>query len=503
MPFTTEMHVRLKQNLRANLTTLAALQGAKGAKLRFHPEAGLFEHETNRKERTDRNKSSENIDSAKNEDMFHDPILVTMYEGKKESLKPLGLSEELLRKALWGLQYLSGVTYGGLLTGGRRKAIEKVLDRSKALLGADDPLKIDQLINQWVDFAIPAGVPQIVSDDVWRIISFACSDHEMTELIINGLYRIKEAEMNVTALVYEVRRVIYYQYYKPGGGNVGSAPLFLATETYLKDLAEIAKGHTAVAVPQGDNRKLTDVIRRIKNGEEEKAKTLEDLGFIFFHSNKWKCGKPGYPRATARVYIHIKSDVRGRAAREAVKVIFKHLASSNEQLLTQFQNFKISNLHMLYEYQDNIVMWTANLATAQALADALKGDLTKYTAAGLPTGVKLVSQGIGISAEPEPMCDWNYAILDHPVDTYSYGTYRSEIIARGLINAASRAYPYALPDLTTCAQIVAETFNNLGLDPLNPHTKGKIEELLMLPANRRGSDPGRILPRVTQRRPTL
>jgi hypothetical protein len=65
--------------------------------------------------------------------------------------------------------------------------------------------------------------------------------------------------------------------------------------------------------------------------------------------------------------------------------------------------------------------------------------------------------------------------------SYSFGTYRAEIIARGLIEVASRKQPCALPDPITCAGFVADRFDRLGIDPCSPHMKGNISLNLPMP----------------------
>jgi hypothetical protein len=170
MPITNSLHERLKEKLPHNLTKLAELKDHKGRKLRFDPTTGEFEHETDGKERTERNKGSATKDSATSKDMFAYPILVTMYECRKLVLKSgdqknpinsysirLGTRPETAwTKAYNGLVYLHHETYANVITGFRqRSAIKELLGQVEKLGQAQTASALYELIARWVDFATP------------------------------------------------------------------------------------------------------------------------------------------------------------------------------------------------------------------------------------------------------------------------------------------------------------------------------------------------------------
>jgi hypothetical protein len=478
MPLTRKLHKLLKQNLEGNLRTLAALEGHKGLKLRFTPETGLFTVEKDGKERTFRNMRSANKDSATSKDMFANPILVTMYEARVQSLERRGEGpqEHLLRGALGGLRYLQDVTYAG--HGNHRQAIEAVINRSNWLLKSTDRSDLADHINMYVDFARPVRVLEGVSHGLELIVSRACSDHELQRFIRDGLFNLNKHERGgVKVLIEDVRAYVYDEYYKAGGDNLGQAPAILYTQHYLEELDRLAFRYNARTQEQSSKESLQNMIGPIVRGKVKvngKVKTLKNLTFIHFFSDLW--GHATRP-SVARVYIHIKADERGDIALNAVEAIFKLLPMTfpGAALRRKFCKFKICNLPMLYKYADSIVMWTADYETAESLAEALKDPLQPYTAGGLPTGVEQVSMGIGIATEPEVSFDDEYKGLDFAKgddEKYSFGTFRSEIIARGLITAALRTKGYSLPDPTTCAKVVAEVFDALDIDPRNPHKRG-------------------------------
>jgi hypothetical protein len=496
MPITPELYKRLKQNLRDNLKTLANLQSTV-FKLKFDENTGRFEYELDSRERTARNMSSASPDTPTNQDKFANPILVTMYEAMQ-----FGIADA--KNALNGLKWLQK-TYSGA----KGKAIEEVIKQSEQLLSASDQPTRVRLINEWVKFEMPIGNPGIVSDGVWKIVCSACSDLMMKNLITQGVSSINQANMSMTTLINQVAGYIYSSYYKTGGDDIGSTPKNFKTKEYLKDLASLAAKYGASADPQGLGITLTKAMQRFKQGNLMRKNaqgkivpvtSLGQISFIHFHSNSWgrKC--------SARVYIHLKYDHEGRAARKAVEIIFQQLGRclSPTNLRGKFDHFKIGNLPMLYKYQDSIVMYTADYETAHELAKWLKFPLKDCTAAGLPIGPKEVSPGIGISTEPEVTFDPVYQSLQNAQEKYSFGNHRSEIIARGLIVAAFSTKPFnALPDPDTCATFVAKQFTALGIDPCNPHMKGNlqlepiVQRRMSAPTRRR---PGPSGPQIPQRR---
>jgi hypothetical protein len=144
-------------------------------------------------------------------------------------------------------------------------------------------------------------------------------------------------------------------------------------------------------------------------------------------------------------------------------VLFRLLPKvcSSAELVNRFDHFKIGNLPMLYRFAGNVVMWATDYDAAMKLANALKAPLQPFTAAGLPTGVKPVSVGVGISTEPEVGFDPIYQARGHAREDMA--GYRAEVIARGLIDAAG-ANSCALPGPSTCAEFVALKFAEYGLD---------------------------------------
>jgi len=193
----------------------------------------------------------------------------------------------------------------------------------------------------------------------------------------------------------------------------------------------------------------------------------EDKFFIFFRSkNKW-LGEP-----LARVYIHLRMDAAGTAALGGLHAIFRYLQTASPSVLQSFCRFKICSLQSLSEFADSVVMWTSSLEASRALAEALSGPLRPFTAPSIPTGVKRICDGIGISTEPETELAFGAKRLAPPiqlVQSYSYGTHRSALIARGLYNARNGN---SFPDAEECVRRVALEFSSYGVQFMKPYRTG-------------------------------
>jgi hypothetical protein len=176
----------------------------------------------------------------------------------------------------------------------------------------------------------------------------------------------------------------------------------------------------------------------------------------------------------ARVYIHLRADSDGQNALNALRVLCDSLESSggaiDERTRSQIVLFKIGELKVLHQSRDNAVIYTKSLEGAKKVAEALSNPLRPYTAPGLPAMVKPVpnSQGIGVAVEPERPLD-NFTKHYELAEQYSYGTHRSEIIARGLLVVALQNNDTVPYDVTPCYNAVAMKFQHYGMHPFKPY----------------------------------
>jgi len=475
-PFTPELHLLLKQRLRENLTTISGLS-QEGLKLKFTPATGLFEHERDGFGRTMRNLFADNKDSASADHMFAAPLLVTFYECKKLSLKVPDWEEvpekykgrlttapnQAFETAQNALVYLKDRTYANKPS--QKLAIQRILEKVAQLGAATDRPALDKLIAGWVDFVVPGAVQQIVNK--------ASGNADVRNLISDRLTRGWERSRIVKA----VGRLIYDNYYKTGGGGQ-AVPEDIRSDDFVRGVAQLTAQQGARATDQNLGR-LNALIPRLERGTATNSGgepvSWEHVSFMHIDSQAWAC-EWNNSMSTARVYIHLKASRDGRAALDAMRTIFTRLPQvfKSVDLHTKFNKFKIANLPMLYEYADSIVMWTSDYAAARLLAQDLSAHLAPYTAGGLPTGVRPIGNGVGISTEPEVAFDPRFLRLPHAKGQhYSFGTHRSEVIARGLL-AAALENGNTLPNAEVCNDFVAIKFSEYGIDPHKPYKQSDL-----------------------------
>lgn len=476
--FDPQLHRLLKQNLSANIEALAQCQEKEGRKLQFHPHTGIFTHDDSSNwDRFWRNLGEDHKDSATSRTMFEYPILITFYECKKLAVKtsaqlvnaqpaqpanPQALDPDLaMSRAIAGLKFLRDKTYSGTRKKDQRTAITVILTKVDQLQLANTRPAIDELIAAWVPFALPAAFRQLVVA--------AAQDAKVKEIIQQGLVANTAQDQVISA----AQKRIYDRHYKSGGSdgfdNVGSC------DAYLNNLCTIAARYQAEAWPQGISKPLPDVLNDFRNGrtvlgpKDKNGKSSEyshasQLGFIHFKSPQWTGG------AQARVYLHVKADANGNHAQTAVTNVFDSLAVAypGGTLATHFRKFKVGNIHQLFKDTDGIVAWCSDLAAAKQLAKVLaaRPNFAGLLAPGLPIGVKPVSLGIGVSTEPEYGFDARFKTFPHAKTSYSFGTHRTELIARGLLLAAI-SNGNLLPNLETCCERVATEVSNTYL--INPY----------------------------------
>ena len=478
-PFTPELHLLLKQRLRENLTTISGLS-QEGLKLKFTPATGLFEHERDGFGRTMRNLFADNKDSASADHMFAAPLLVTFYECKKLSLKvPDGeevpdkykgrlttAPNQAFETAKNALVYLKDRTYANKPS--QKLAIQRILEKVAQLGAATDRPALDKLIAGWVDFVVPGAVQ--------RIVNAVLVDNKVCNLIIQGLAQRQSHSKIADA----VGQLIYDDHYKKGGGGQ-AVPEEICSQRFrggpvrdfVRNVAQLTNERGARAWEQKHKCPLNDLIQ----GLEQDPSTYNQYNRVtFMHilSQAWAC-EWNNSMSTARVYIHLKASRDGRAALDAMRTIFTRLPQvfNSVELHTKFSNFKIANLDMIYKYADSIVMWTSDYAAARLLAQDLSAHLAPYTAGGLPTGVRTIGHGIGISTEPEVSFDPRFLELPHAQGQYSFGTHRSEVIARGLLDAAV-SNNNTLPNAEVCNDFVAIKFSEYGIDPHKPYKQSDL-----------------------------
>jgi hypothetical protein len=447
MPITNAMRLLLKKYLLRNLNKLAGLNNHKGRKLTFSTNSGKFDHSDNRLARTVRNKLSEAEQSVTNKDMFHDPVLVTMYEGKKLHLKGQ-LPPGAFQNALQGLEYLLN-TYPldvdpktSLETNDPRKTLHTVIQRAERLRDATDRTSLDNLIRLWVDIELPfARLP----NDMPLAVVTAAIDNDIWNHIYNGLTAPTHYQQTTGGfgLTQEVRDKIYDKIYKPGGGAAAQVPADLDNKGYAAAVKALgAKFH------------------------QEKLAVFPDVDnyFHFYYPTKGKC--------SARVYIHLQADRRGEKALGALEVLCNILVkpdSIDEKLRMRVEFFKIcQKVSSFYKGRDSAVVYMASYADAKAMAMALVRPLAMYTADGVPAFVRQMGRGIGVATEPEIKLYEKMNLEDRVV---SYGKHRSELIAYGLIEAAINNKNCLPKDPEIYMEYVTEMFQDYGMDPLKPYKR--------------------------------
>jgi hypothetical protein len=306
MPITNAMRLLLRKNLRANLHTLAELQHAKkGAKLRFEPETGLFKHDNFQLVRALRN-----TDSVTNEDMFHDPILVTMYECKKLCLNPtvnglLQATEHLgdppavaFQNALMGLNSLLDAyplhvdpTNSKWDANADRKALNTVITCAGLLRDARERDDLDGLIKRWVR-GIVLPLPRLPNDMPLAVVTAAIDNH-IRDLIYNRLRSPDQEKRHPAQLALEIREDIYHLVYATGGYPA------------------------ALVLPQLDQAGYTAAVTAVGAKLHKYNVKVEPNKDNFFHIS---CPKmQGW--AAARVYIHLQADPNGEHAVRALDVL--------------------------------------------------------------------------------------------------------------------------------------------------------------------------------------
>ncbi len=462
-PFNPSLHRKLKDNLQHNLKRIQKLQGDKGAKLRFDPATGRFEVDGNAFVRTLRNLGKDHQNTASSEEMFEQPLLLTLYECRKAMLKADQRPEGAGRKpalppgafddSLDALRYLRDVTYAGKQL--HQQQITRVLNRAHQLALAATRDGIDGLIAQWVSYSLPA--------DLTRLVTLAASSANVKSLINGGLTTYGTADPAgrkalTDGLLGPVYDEIYSAVYKTGGGAGVPYPYTATPRSFEKEVAAIAQRFGAVAQPQSERIDLATWLRQHRGRSYG--------GFIHFTKRAW-----GGAEARGRVYIHLRADPQGAAALSALRAIFKALERPIDGLSlgADFHKFKIGSLRMIYGCSDSVVMWTRSVETSKKLAEAMAKAAGQYTVPGLPLGVKPTRvPGVGVSTEPEYQFDPVYQLLEHRLNNYSFGMHRAEVVARGLI-AAAAANGGTLPDLPTCVNAVAQMFAEYGLDYKKPY----------------------------------
>ena len=178
------------------------------------------------------------------------------------------------------------------------------------------------------------------------------------------------------------------------------------------------------------------------------------------------------------MYIHLKHEENGDSALKGLSEIFKYLEKADKSILYKFCKFKICSLGLLRDFADSIVMFCADFETARSIAIGLEIPLQGLVDETLPRMVKRISPGIGISTEPETSFDDKFKALAPFVSTekFSYGSHRSGLIAKGLINA-SRGRNFILPVIDICFKEVALAFSNAGVDVYKPYHTGSLPPL--------------------------
>jgi len=280
-----------------------------------------------------------------------------------------------------------------------------------------------------VDFAIPAELP--------RAVVMAATDTEIRAKITEALGEPTLEASKIKKIGDLIRRKIY----RTGGGEAAQVPPGLDDKTYEAAVMRLGtEFHASLVRP--------------------------DQGYLFFYY----ATKADH---TARVYIHLKADPKGEQALSALKVLCKCLRTPGtveEGLRTSVSIFKIcQQVKNLYEGRDNMVVYVASLAAAKALALALAGPLAMYTAEGVPSWVKPVARGIGVATDPEVKF-YHDTDLKHG---YSYGSHRSEIIARGLIAAAKDGPNFLTMNPAIYLKHVAQKFDEYGINPNRPYKPSK------------------------------
>lgn len=485
--FTPELHLLLKRNLNANLQTLAGCSALEGRKLRFDPTTGLFAYDDSSNwDRFWRNLGSSGKDSAASRTMFEYPILITFYECRKLALKldpqnpgsakyagkqqayKARLTETpdvAMKKAEDGLTFLRDKTYDSWRKKEQRAAITAILEKVEQLRKAGSRQEIDRLICEWVPFALPAALRQLVVA--------AAQDRHVKKVIQREL---KKSPGGSDRLVKDVADQIYYHHYKVGGSSAD--PSEAQCRHYLSMLRDIAAANKATAWPQGATKSLdaalADFDQRLPVPTSDPNKSFRfcrELGFIHFSSAAWRRAA-----GEGRVYVHVKADSYGSYAVNAVRTVFQSVGTAfpGGELAQNFCKFKVGNIRQIYCDTDSIVAWCKDLAAARKLANELARNLSPYVAPGLPGCVKPVAVGIGISTEPEYSFDRSYELAPHARNNYSFGGYRMEMIARGLIQAA-QDNKGVLPGLDKCIDCVAAVFAGVyEVDPTKPYKPGSL-----------------------------
>ncbi len=435
---TLETQRLLKEKLGHNLLTVALLNGQKGLKLRFYPDEGRFDNETDSLDRTMRNLKAGGGGSAMSSAMFEQPLLMTFYECKRRSFKgpnPLKYPNFLLdpdrafQDAVSGLKYLRDTTYAGWGKEKQRTTVAGLLTKLAQLQRAPTRAALDRLIVQWVTFGLP--------HEMTRITLQAAADPALKDLILDQLPTCAKgyAEEILAPLVGDL---IVQKYYRNGGGPRPQAPRDLDTKSYNEAVRRAAAGLQVQIQAQHTN---------------------ESPGYFTFLL-------PNNVPTVARIYLHLTPDPRGQNALGALKVLLNYLTNSTlirEGIRRQISRFKICDLKHLYRGQDNAVIWAASYDSAKVVAGLLAAPLAPYTAAGLPSMVKPIAKGIGIAAEPE------VRLGTLPLTKHSYGTHRSEIIGRGLITAALNNHGIVPSDPGACLNAVALKFQQYRMDFVKPY----------------------------------
>jgi hypothetical protein len=377
--------------------------------------------------------------------MFEQPLLVTFYECKKLAFKDPRRSTRYLSANLdpqrafengfKGLVYLRDETYSDDGKRAQYAVLDGLLGKLKQLYEAASRKDLDKLIIGWVQFVLPA--------DLKRVTGLAAADHDIKACIRTNWPKDKP-EMAEEWLARDVSGLIYDKYYKTGGGPKLEVPGDLATKAYNAKVESLGQQYRLQAMKQ-------------KRGDNP--------GYFKFYPNTARCTLA----TSGRVYIHLKADPDGKDALGALKVLLQSLTQgtrSKEDIRNTVTEFKICDLRELFSRLDNAVVYTTTYQAAKELAAALASPLSAYTADGVPAFVKPVARGIGVAAQPVERIDKH-----KQPEEYSYGEHRSEIVARGLIAAAS---PNGIlpEDVNECWNAVAGKFADCDISVHKPYKPG-------------------------------
>jgi len=508
MPFTPELHKLVKKALKENVEVISSLRGQRNSKLSFNMATGKFSTEINgffgRKKSPDdappdilNQRKEDGIDSATNQNRFEYPLLITFYELRKldlniknkkkakegnpynERLKNNVTPDKAFEDVCAALVYLRDYTYTGLLKGNQRNAITDILSKAKKLQESTTQPQLDCRLAGWIPFVIPESIKILVYKS-FRLIQDGLGG---SVKVIHG-----EATKQEISPVDLLGSIIYRDVYSSGGASVKRDEA--KEKTYAQDIKTKIDGKGIGTVLQDTDTsnknnlaleilKITAKLENFIDGTAlnklEKNAKCKSIGFChFFCSNQWTV-----KNVQARVYIHLKHEENGASALAGLEKILSYLSDLSKSevgklILGKFKSFKICDLKMLRERTDSIVMYCGDMETAKKIADGLKEPLKDLVVASLPPGVREIFPGIGWATEPEPSFDPRFSKLaPYKAVQFSYGSHRSGLIAKGLLDAAVKP-AYMLPVIDTCLKNVAFEFSDAGVEFFKPHHTGSL-----------------------------